>query len=264
MPAGLRSTFRPPSDGLAWQRQLRDRHAHEGAPPVPLTLSTARVEPIAKAFAAQVILKYEWLGTMVGSHHHYGIFFGPFCAGVRMAHRAYAVDRHAIGLLARGACVHWAPTGTNSRLVAWTVRLLARDSGLKILLAYADSDAGEIGTIYQACGWAYLGRGQVSKQYVAPNSRIWNNRTFTGWCARVGVGLDTGRARLVAAGWRVERANAKHRYAVLVGRPDPALASRLESMKQPYPKRVGSAGSGTPGLQPGRGGATPTPTLAGA
>jgi hypothetical protein len=42
---------------------------------------------------------------------------------------------------------------------------------------------------------------------------------------------------------------------------DGEMRSRVEKMRQPYPKRAGSAGSGTPGIQPGRGGATPTPAL---
>jgi hypothetical protein len=142
-----RSTFREASGDVAWQRQLRDRHAAEGVPDVPhLDLKRAVVRPVSRRVAEQVILKYEWLGTMAKTAYHYGIFFGPYCAGVCClavgaatggvnAASEFNLNPSELATLARGACVHWAPPGTNSKLLAWTARLMARDTDCRLLLA---------------------------------------------------------------------------------------------------------------------------------
>lgn len=69
-----RLTFRNAVDGVAWQKQLRDEYAAAGAPNVDLNLKKSVVKPISRKQAQQVILKYEWLGTMASTSYHYGIF----------------------------------------------------------------------------------------------------------------------------------------------------------------------------------------------
>ena len=81
--ATSRSTFREAASDVAWQKQLRDRFESEGVPPVPhLDVKRAVVRPVSRRMAEQIILKYEWLGTMAQTGYHYGIFFGSYCAGV--------------------------------------------------------------------------------------------------------------------------------------------------------------------------------------
>lgn len=244
-----RATFRPKRGDVAWQKELRDRRVDEPAPfdEVP-PLSNSRVRPISYRLAEQVILKYEWLGTMAKTQYHYGLFFGMHLAGATCAgvggtagnnvHRPFGVERQDMLTLARGACVHWAPPGANSRLVNWTVRLLARRRLGKVMIAYADSDAGEIGTIYQACNWVYIGRGGWVPQYVAPNGRVYDCRIVSDLAGRSGVSWVQQRDAMVRRGWVEQRSNPKHRYAVILDKSDRALVERVESMRQPYPKRV--------------------------
>lgn len=269
-----RSTFRSACEGVAWQKQLRDRYLAEGVPPVPhLDVKRAEVRPVSRRLAAQVILKYEWLGTMAQTRWHFGIFFGPFCAGVccvgrnctggAMSHELFKIASHELLVLARGACVHWAPPGTNSRLVSWTCRLLERARLGKILIAYSDTDAGEIGTIYQACNWTCIGRGASTRQWVAPNGRSFDQMRPRD------LARDKGGTRmqwvhaLRAAGWREQPSNPKHRYVYVLDRTDRALVERVERMRQPYPKRpcAQSTAGGAPADQAGGGGSTPTCAL---
>ena len=84
---------------------------------------------------------------------HYGIFFGNECGGVccvaingtgtagPFIANQFGIERKHLTILVRGACVHWAPTGANSKLVSWTARLVAKE-GAKIMLAFSDDDAG--------------------------------------------------------------------------------------------------------------------------
>ena len=243
-----RSTFRPASEGVAWQRQLRDRYLENGAPPIEdLSLRSSVVRPVTYRLAESVILRYEWLGTMSKTSHHYGIFWGPYCAGVTCTalgggaiagshgHEQFGITPAGLAILARGACVHWAPPGTNSKLVGWTCRLLARETVAKVLMAFADTDAGEIGTIYQACNWVYIGKGKGQKDLVAPNGRIYNRKLIGDLAIRARCSWRRQLDALLAAGWRTQEINPKHRYVYVVDKSDAALLARVERMRLPYP-----------------------------
>lgn len=271
-----RLTFREASADVAWQKQLRDRHLSEGTPPVPhLDIKRAEVRRVSRHLAEQIILKYEWLGTMASTGHHYGLFFGPYCAGVcciafgggtadTQTHRLFGLHTGDLGILARGACVHWAPNGANSKLVAWAARLFAKGTGAKLLIAYSDTDAGEIGTIYQACNWAYVGMTSRpgEAEIVAPNGRIFNNKKVGNEAKRRGVTYSRMRQVLLNAGWRFQASNPKHRYVCVLDKSDKALMARVERMRLPYPKRPGSIGSDAPARPGGNeGGANPTSGL---
>lgn len=236
---------------MAWQKQLRDRYSSEGVPPVPhLDIKRAVVRAVSWHLAEQIILKYEWLGTMSRTRFHYGIFFGNYCAGVTCvaagggtggvnSHMEFSVERDQFGVLSRGANVHWSPKGANSKLVSWTCKLLAKQTPLKLLIAYSDTDAGEIGTIYQACNWTYVGRGSSTMQWVAPNGRIFDQKYPSDRRRADGNRLPRSAytAELRARGWKEQRSNPKHRYVCVLDKTDKALVDRVENMRQPYPKR---------------------------
>lgn len=267
-----RETFRPIVDGApAWQKQLRDRIARP-APPIELDLKRAIVRPVSRATAERVILEYEWLGTLPSTRRHYGIFFGPYLAGVTAVAVGngaggafgavqFGIERLELATLQRGACVSWAPIGTNSKLVAWTVRLLALDEPrVRLMIAFADSEAGEVGTIYQAAGWTYLGPGATVVEWLAPNGGIRNNATVLKRERRGRRSTVWMAARLREAGWREQRSNPKGRYAVVVDRTDQALIDRLAAMALPYPKRVVGSPAETAGpLSRGEGEADDAP-----
>lgn len=260
----MRATFRPIVAGeAAWQKQLRDRYAAIPAPAIELDLSKAIVRPISRSLAESVILRYEWLGTLPPVQRYFGIFFGPYVAGVTavavgngtagaFTAKQYGLSLRELATLTRGACVHWAPPGTNSKLVSWTVRLLRDlEPGAKLLVAYADTEAGEIGTIYQASGWTYIGRGSTVVEFVSPSGTVANTRFLgatshdQGRTVSRGVAPTRGRDRtkkatvaLLAAGWSKQRSNPKHRYVVVLDRADETLVATIASKRLPYPKRA--------------------------
>ncbi len=252
VPPNQRKTFRPADQGEAWQKQLRDRYMGEGAPDVDLSLKKAVVRPIRKRLAEQIILKYEWLGTMSSTNLHFGIFFGSYCAGVTCVgkavtagnniHSPFAIERDELLILARGACVHWAPPGTNSKLVSWTSRLIPeRRPRAKLILAYADTDAGEIGTIYQASGWHYIGLSGWVPQFVAPNGRIFDGRIISYYAQKGRVSWVQQRDAMIRQGWKEQRSNPKHRYVQILGKQPKAFRRKIERMSRPYPKRQATA-----------------------
>jgi len=262
-----RTTFRPIVAGEpAWQKQLRDRYT-DPAPDVSLELRTAVVRPISRSLAERVILRYEWLGTLPPVQRYFGIFFGPYIAGATavavgngtagaFTAMQYGLERTELATLTRGACVHWAPPGTNSKLVAWTVRLLRElEPRAKLVVAYADSEAGEIGTIYQACGWTFIGPGSRVIEWVSPSGAVFNTRALgptshdggkvvaRGWAPTRGKDrTKKATAALEEAGWRKQWSNRKLRYVAIVDRDDAKLASLVAAIALPYPKRPSGGG----------------------
>ncbi len=237
---------------MAYQKQLRDRHSDEGMPPGldedDLILKRARVKPVGKAMAERIILKYEWLGTMAPTSYHYGIFFGMYCAGVvcvagpngvagNRTHEMFGIDRRQLRVLARGACVHWAPAGTNSKLISWAMRLMEKEGNGKICLAYSDLDAGEIGTVYQAANWTYIGPGSATQQWVAPNGAVYDAKHPANLRARKGGTRQYWVRRLIEEGWTQQKSNPKHRYVKVIDTSDKELMTLVQSMAMPYPKR---------------------------
>jgi len=248
MSTEVRKTFNDKVD-VCYQKQKRDDYSDEGTPDVPhLDVGRARVRRVAKPLATQIIKKYEWLGTMSITSHHYGIFFGDYCAGVTCVgcgaatgganvHEFYGVHRNELATLARGACVHWAPTDANSKLVSWSMRLLAKDTNAKVCVAYSDTDAGEIGTIYQACNWTYVGAGSSVTQYVAPNGYVYDQKVVHNHAQKNGVEWKTQQQALLDAGWEKQKSNPKHRYVWVLDDEDDELNKHIEGMSQEYPKR---------------------------
>lgn len=252
-----RLTFRDKQPEVCWQKLKRDQHNDEGLPPVEnLDISNATVRSVSRAFAEQIILKYEWLGTMSTTRWHYGIFYDSYCAGVTCVglgasmagtshHMQFGIKKNELLTLARGACVHWAPTGSNSKLVAWTCKLLGKGNYGKLIWATSDTDAGEIGTIYQACGWVYIGETNRGKEaeIVSPEGRAFNNRMISSWAKQRNITYGKMRERLLGGGWSFQESNPKHRYVKILDKYDKTLAKQIELMRQPYPKRPKQATS---------------------
>jgi len=160
--------FPIPVSDKAHQRKIRESHA---TLPDPLlaekqalssSLSNATVREVDYHTAKGLIEQYEWLGNMGTTDMGFGLYFGEHLAGVvcfgRTAGTKSAASvcgseyAHMVKTLCRGACVHWAHPHSASFLISKACRLMA-DKGFHIFVAYSDAEAGEIGTVYQACNW---------------------------------------------------------------------------------------------------------------
>jgi hypothetical protein len=74
---------------------------------------------------------------------------------------------------------------------------MVRSTDKRIFTAYSDFSAGEVGTIYQACNFDYLGRDfGTNKLYTLPDGRKVSGRYFTKtstmrkWAAELGLAWD--------------------------------------------------------------------------
>ena len=256
----------------AHQRLIRERHALEPDPLIEekraaaVSLKSAVVQEISKMEAKQIILEYEWLGNMGTTDFAFGLYCGQHLAGAvcfgstagtktaaSICGRDFA---HLVKTLNRGACVHWAHPHSASFLISHACRLMARQ-GFHIFVAYADPAAGEIGTIYQACGWNYCGTASGSSSFVWAGKPIakdpfWgtfkdgklHDERNIHHAIRRGYRIECTRhqkrLQMIKEGFLFLKSQPKHRYVAFCGdrKTVASLKAALKWGTSPYPKRA--------------------------
>ena len=61
-------------------------------------------------------------------------------------------------LISRGACISWGPKNLGSWLIMSSIRWMVENTEFRYFTAYSDPEAKDLGTIYQACNFIYLGQ----------------------------------------------------------------------------------------------------------
>lgn len=231
---------------IAHQRRIRDQHAARAAKEnlfadwwagLNLDLAKAEVREVSRLTAENIIIPYEWLGTMPAVVWYcYGIFFSGACGGVVVYGPDYAENLHVwdrygytdnIILLSRGACVHWTPPNTASALIRRSMKLLPEQ--YSVVTATVDWAAGEIGTIYQACGFVYADMDHHAKYAIEGSSSRSLRQTQL-----------KNKAEILAAGLEPKLEYQKKRYFAFLGSRAErrALRHAIEHLIRPYPKRA--------------------------
>ena len=144
-----------------------------------------------------------------------------------------------------------------SRIMRIALRMLSASMpGLRLVVSFADPSKGHHGGIYQASGWIYAGQTAHSSMYRDASGKLWHERMIS----PSGQKKVFGRYRKVLKPSECERIRlpGKHRYLMPL---DAEMRAAILPLAKPYPKRAGSAASGTTDFQSGGGGATPTSAL---
>lgn len=148
------------------QYLIRVEESRYGSSPVQNPdLRTSRIQRISLSTAKPIVLRYEWLKSMPGfSSMAFGHFFDGVLGGVAVLGHTTGSDvafrkmfpNKKIIVLQRGVHLWWTPPNSASWFLSRICKML-RKEGYDIITATADEEAGEIGTIYQALNWSYLG-----------------------------------------------------------------------------------------------------------
>jgi hypothetical protein len=214
-------------------------------------ISNGIVKPINHSLAKKIIEEYEWLGCMPAiSKYYFGIFFDGYCGGVTVFGTEYAENRGVwdkydytgkILLLARGVCVYWAHKHCGSKLIMESIKQLPKK--YKVITCTTDRAAGEIGTIYQACNFIYVGSmrsksNKIGYRFgVKINGKLYGSRSI--------------RAKLGTMKWNVILEHYpdaeyvpqynKERYFYFRGSKTEKkyLKKQIEHLVKSYPKRNG-------------------------
>jgi hypothetical protein len=138
----------------------------------------------AKAF----IERHEWLGKMsLYPTHIFTARYKGVLAGVVVMDMPNSFSkllgegtRKIERLISRGACISWSPKNLASALIMYAIKWMVGNTRFRVFVAYSDAEAKEIGTIYQACNFIYLGRDSgTKKQYMVKGTNRWiSGRSF--------------------------------------------------------------------------------------
>ena len=132
----------------------------------------------------------------------------------------------------RGACLHWAHPHSASKLIRGSMNLLP--ARYQVVTATVDAAAGEIGTIYQACGFDYVGVMRAGgRALVRVNGRHMSER-------QAGRLAGTQGARALARlGFDAIQVPRRGRYFAFRGdkRERERNRSAIERRIKSYPKR---------------------------
>jgi len=177
-------------------------------------------------------------------------------------------------LINRGACISWSPKNLASSFLVWCIKWMVKNTRYRLFTAYSDPSARELGTIYQACNFYYMGQASgtissyispftgktVSSRYfrqktiyrkVAENLGIvwqsnWNHRTGMHWC---NMPIETEElirkhAKILMNSAEKVETIPKHKYAYVLGvdkRETIALRKMYEKRNKirQYPKNRG-------------------------
>jgi hypothetical protein len=223
----------------SFQRVIREKlAAADTAPPRCVDISSAAVRAITAAEARAIIEQYEPMPAV--AQFHFGIFFGDRCGGAVVYGPEYSEnlgtwDRHGftgkIIALLRGACLPWAHPHAASKLIRRSMDLLPER--YRVVTATVDALAGEVGTIYQACGFDYVGTMcQGGRVLVRVNGRHLSER-------QVGRLTGTRGARaLMRLGFDASPVPRRARYFAFRGDKQERKRNRaaVAHLVKPYPK----------------------------
>lgn len=260
--------------GKAHQRAIREERALiEQRETVPL--DGCYVETITREEAESIILVYEWLRSMpTRVKACYGLrapdgellgaaVFGNGPGSESGAHICGSEYRGLAVCLERGACVPHTHEHAPSFFVNEACKQAAADHGWRIFYAYSDPTAGEIGTIYQALNWLYIGAGvgrtkclTIGKDwrysYRDPDGKKLTSKALRARLKKEGKqgGIAASWQELGEAGWTRHREYSKGKYVYFYGgdrRERRKLRKALKPKVLPYPKRVRKRNIGADG-----------------
>lgn len=129
----------------------------------------------------EFIERHEWLGKMsLYPTHIFTARYNGILAGVVVMDMPAAFSK-LLGedtkqlerLISRGACVSWSPKNLASSLIMFSINWMVKNTQYRLFTAYSDPTAKELGTIYQACNFYYLGQKSGSKHQFKNQDGKW-------------------------------------------------------------------------------------------
>jgi hypothetical protein len=183
-----------------WQGHLRELHYEEDLKSANLTVEEAdalrtsdfEFEFIPKTDKAgcrqlvKFIERHEWLGKMpTWLTHRFAWYLNVpgkprILSGVIIMATPNAFSnllgkemRDKEKLIARGACISFGPKNLGSHIIMESIRWMVKNTEFRFFTAYSDPDAKELGTIYQACSWTYLGQASGTKHQYFIEGKGW-------------------------------------------------------------------------------------------
>lgn len=237
----------------------------------------------------EFIKKYEWFGKIGNTPRwcftarYKGHLAGAVLINEPNAYSNLLKEKHEDplqwnssspeALIQRGASSSWAPKNLSSRLIRFACKWMVTHTKKRAFVCYADPKAQEIGIVYQACNFEYLGSNFgtrillrhpfISSGIPFPEQSLRRTSSFRRWCRENNIALcpswfqENGFKKLSAipeeikTSWyawvrqKVQESEKipterKHKYILVLGK-DKREQRYLDSLKtyktKPYPKQ---------------------------
>jgi hypothetical protein len=222
------------------------------------------------------IERHEWLGNLSQyTTHWFACYHKDVLAGVILFNMPNAFSK-MLGeetpqlerLISRGACISWSPKNLASSLLMWSIQWMVDNTQYRLFTAYSDPTAKEIGTIYQACNFYYLGqKSGTTTRYINPytgkmvSDRFFRQKTaYRKYAKELGIEWQKDWSHATGMSWdnipddiekqlrdfskkkqaesQVIAFPSKHKYAYVLGqnkRETKNLRRRFEDNVKTYP-----------------------------
>jgi hypothetical protein len=233
---------------VCWQYLVKQqKRAGHNRRTIVCKSADALIQPISFAEAQAFVVQYEWLGNMGAAKYCFGLRLGSELAAVTcyttpsspIAYRTLFGSElsRRVFQLCRGASSPWAPKWAPSMLISRSLRLMAREHRAVAVVAYADPEAGEVGTVYQAANALYLGLTDSR----GPGKYIIGGREYHARAVQKLFGSAAHEYLIgVDPNYRRIQRTKKHRYLFLIGTRSirRELLLTLSGRVKSYPKRA--------------------------
>jgi hypothetical protein len=174
------------NESHCWQYDIRQRNLSEDLTDAGLTPEEAAalkvsdftfryIDKTDKTMCDHIVKfieRHEWLAKMpLHPTHRFIAEYNGVLAGVEIFSMPSAFSK-LLGeetkelerLISRGACVSWSPQNLASWLLMHAIDWMVANTPFRLFTAYSDTEARELGTIYQACNFLYLGQQSGSQR----------------------------------------------------------------------------------------------------
>jgi len=185
------------NENHCWQYNIRLNNLSEDLQRAGLTtedvenlkVSDFQIQYETQAFeeVKNFIERHEWLGrvslypTHIFTARYKGMLAGvvimdmPSVFSKMLGETTRKIER----LISRGACISWSPKNLGSSLIMFAIKWMVKNTDYRLFVAYSDVEAKELGTMYQACNFFYLGKKSgAKKQYKTETGRWVSDRYF--------------------------------------------------------------------------------------
>lgn len=232
-----------------FQRQLKESLSNGVKKMTVEELRGCEMKEIPFKQAQDFILKYEWLGTMGTTKFSLGLFnreklVAVYCfgltAGTQVLSEPFGSEFKKDGIvLVRGACSPESHKHTGSFGLKKACEVL-KNKGYKFVIAYSDLEAGEIGTIYQACNWVLYGTTSAVTYLVRPDGKRVDPKLIHKYAKKNNITRQQQLDIFNKEGYTLEKGSPKLKYIQFIGskKQKKAIKRKLRRPSLPYPKRA--------------------------
>ena len=234
-------------ENACWQYKIKceKRLSNNGFIP-DVDFSIFEIRKINYHVADEFIKEYEWLGNIGAASHCFGLYFENLLSSVvcysppvspvflqKILGRDISKNVMQLG---RGASTYWAPKWGPSKLISSSLKLMYKEESTKAVIAYADPNAGEYGTIYQACNAYYLGMTDPggAKIYIISGKKMHPRSVYRKYGTR-----KKSKIIKIDPDFRTIPIAPKYRYLFVLGkkRARDQVLEKVKHLIKHYPKR---------------------------